>query len=273
MKPIINKADIHLSIISHGQWSMITDLLADLSQLNSATRLQITLTFNIKESFCLEPSAFPFPIHIIKNNHAKGFGENHNIAFQHPPDSQQRQYFAVINPDIRMTEDVFSILSELMTQDNTLNKPQKPIGVITSAIKNSQGLLEDGARELPTPWRIVKKLVGQKKHWHHKEYEIYQPDWIAGMFMLFRANDFATMQGFKTTYFLYYEDVELCSRLWLSGFCIVVKPDIAVVHNAQRSSHRKLNYLRWHLTSMAQFFLSSTYRKVKKFHQHRILQK
>jgi len=271
MKDIMNQADIHLSIISHGQWSMIRHLLGDLSQLNCSKRLQITLTFNIKESFCIEPSNFPFPIHIIENSHVKGFGENHNTAFHQPPDIKQRKYFAVINPDIRIKEDVFSILIASMNDNNELKKKQTPIGVISPAIKNSQGELEDGARELPTPWRILKKLFGQKKHWHYNTNEQYQPDWIAGMFMLFKADDFATIDGFNMTYFLYYEDVELCSRLWLDGFCIVVKPDIAVVHNAQRSSHRKLTFLLWHLSSMARFFLSAVYRKVKKLHQDRTL--
>ncbi len=270
MSNSIKKADIHLSIISHGQWSMITHLLKDLSQLECSKRLQVTLIFNIKESFCLESTDFPFPIHIIENSCIKGFGNNHNTAFHHPPDIKQRKYFVVINPDIRIKEDIFLILIGLMNEKNALNKKQTPIGVISPAIKNSQGELEDGARELPTPWRILKKLLGQKKHWHHHANHCYQPDWIAGMFMLFKADDFSKIGGFNSAYFLYYEDVDLCSRLWLAGFCIVVQPDIAVIHNAQRSSHQKLHYLRWHLSSMARFFLSTVYRKAKKLHQRRI---
>jgi hypothetical protein len=87
-------------------------------------------------------------------------------------------------------------------------------------------------------------------------------DWVAGMFMLFPRTVFAQLNGFDEDYFLYYEDVDLCGRLALAGWRVVVCPASRVVHHAQRSSHRSLTYLRWHITSMLHFFLSPVYRQL-----------
>ncbi len=257
------QADIHLSIVSHGQWPMITQLLDDLCQLDCYQRLQLTITLNIKETYELLADDYPLAINIIENSVAKGFGENHNAAFKQPPNEIQRRYFLVINPDIRIHEAIFSPLIHLFeTADDT-------IGVLAPAVKNNDGQLEDSARELPTPGRIMQKALGRYTRWQHNDEQCYQPDWIAGMFMLFKADVYAAIGGFNEAYFLYYEDVELCSRLWLNNYSVVVEPGVSVIHNAQRSSHRQMKYLRWHISSMLRFFLSNVFRRVKSFHQQR----
>jgi GT2 family glycosyltransferase len=85
------------------------------------------------------------------------------------------------------------------------------------------------------------------------------PDWVGGMCMVFPVAVFKQLGGFDQRYFLYYEDVDLCGRLKLSGYHAVVCPQATVIHHAHRSSHRQLKYLRWHLASMLRFFLSSVY--------------
>jgi hypothetical protein len=82
------------------------------------------------------------------------------------------------------------------------------------------------------------------------------------MFMLFPACTYQSVGGFDERYFLYYEDVDLCARLRLLGHEIVLCPDATVMHHARRASHRNFRYLRWHLGSMARFFLSPAYRQV-----------
>lgn len=261
------QADIHLSIVSHGQWHLISSLLQDLSQLSCCQRLQVTLTFNILEETDYEPANYPFDIHVINNETPKGFGENHNNAFNHLPHLEQRRYFVVVNPDIHIQSDVFVALIE--TMQLLENNSGQTIGVIAPSILNSSGELEDSARAVPTPGQILAKVIGQRKRWQNQTDEPYYPDWVAGMFMCFNANTFEKLGGFNTAYFLYYEDVELCSRLWLQGFSVCVQPQVSVIHDAQRSSHRNLKYMRWHISSMLRFFLSSTYRQVKKLHARR----
>lgn len=63
--------------------------------------------------------------------------------------------------------------------------------------------------------------------------KIIYPDWVGGMFMLFRRETFAQLGGFDQRYFLYYEDVDLCARLNLQGYKMpyVLRPKLFITHS------------------------------------------
>jgi GT2 family glycosyltransferase len=251
------KRDIHISVVSHKQLNLVKNLFHDFNSLNSKARFQITLTLNIAEKESIDLSEFLFPIKLIQNEITKGFGENHNQAFLQPPDLNDRHYFFVINPDVRINQDIFSVLvGDLAHNEN--------IGVIAPLVRNYQGKIEDSCRDIPTPWRIIKKFFGLREINQCLTKGIrFQSDWAAGMFLGFRSDIFKLLKGFDEDYFLYYEDVDICSRVWLEKLIVLVNPDVAIIHNGQRESHRNLQYLYWHLHSMFRFFLSAPYRQTR----------
>ena len=128
---------------------------------------------------------------------------------------------------------------------------------------SDSGVIEDSARKFPTPFKILCKAFGgcRGSDYAIKDETIF-PDWVGGMFMLFRREVFEELGGFDEGYFLYYEDVDLCARLRLRGYKVALCPVAKVVHHAQRSSHRNFRYLKWHLASMIRFFCSSPFLKI-----------
>jgi len=261
---MVTKRDIHISIVSHGQGRMVEYLLGDLAELACCLRLQVTLTKNLSEPNPFVVQKTPFPTLIIENKGPQGFGANHNAAFSQAPLPNERCYFIVVNPDVRVQEDVLTPLVAMLEHD-------KETGIAAPFVWSLSGKLEDSARYLPTPAGLFSKFFGQQGRWAADETEKYfQPDWVAGMFMGFRAEVFNDIGGFDEGYFLYYEDVDLCSRLWLKGFSVQVDSTISVIHDARRSSRRNLRYLIWHLASIARFFSSDVYRQVKKLHSDRM---
>ncbi|MDT4866609.1 hypothetical protein FQZ97_1014710 [compost metagenome] len=119
------------------------------------------------------------------------------------------------------------------------------------------GTIEDSVRRFPNFQRLVTRLFIEQG----SDYPLAQeqapvfPDWVAGMFMLFRAEDFARLRGFDEGFRLYYEDVDICVRTWKMGRPVSVCPQVSVIHDAQRTSRRNLRYMRWHLASMARYLL------------------
>ena len=91
------------------------------------------------------------------------------------------------------------------------------------------------------------------------------PDWVGGMFMLFPSRVFREVGGFDTGYFLYYEDVDLCARLTLRDYRVVLCHEVSVIHVARRTSHANLRYLLWHISSALRFFLSPVYRQLRHY--------
>jgi len=170
-----------------------------------------------------------------------------------------------MNPDLRVQEDIFVSLANII-------EGELRIGVVAPSVYTTNGALEDSVRDLPTPMILVRKLFGLKSSLVRVEnQDIFNPDWVAGMFMMFRADVFDEIDGFDGRYHLYYEDVDICSRLWLMGYSIKVDKGCSIIHDARRDSRRKLKYMLWHLASIKRFFSSDVYKKIKKFHAKRHL--
>lgn len=253
--------DIHISVVSHQQFVMVMNLLFDLEKQDCVDRLQVTVTINVPEKISSSLEDLYFPVDIIYNDHPKGFSENHNTAFNQISIANECKYFLIINPDVQLNGNVITPLINVLEANSK-------IGLTAPMVRGVDNDLEDSVRELPTPVRILAKLFGRQGHWGNARGS--QPDWVAGMLMAFRASVFEQIGGFDEKYFLYYEDIDICSRLWLEGYLLQTDGSISIVHDAQRKSWGDIRYFRWHIASMFRFFGSDVYRRVKLFHQKRI---
>jgi hypothetical protein len=234
---------VSVSVVSHHQGALVTRFLSDLAALRP-TDIEVLLTVNVPEPAEPLERQYPFPLTTIRNAHPKGFGANHNAAFA----CASGRCFAVVNPDIRLSADPFPRLCEAALTPG--------IGVAAPRVLSASGKTEDSARRFPTVRSLAKKALTRRNALeYHLDHEPVNPDWVAGMFMVFERSTFAAVAGFDERYFLYYEDVDLCWRLRCAGYDVVLLPDVAVLHEARRDSHRKLGYLRHHLAGMSRFLL------------------
>lgn len=232
---------ITVSVVSHGQGALVLKLLRDIQKHCTGTSLHVLLTLNFDEILPFEVEEFSFEIQISKNTVCRGFAANHNAAFVHA----RGEYFCVLNPDIRFESDPFPVLTAALTE----------AGMVGPLVVGPEGHIEDSARRFPTPFGILRKVFSGP---HVPDYEItgrtVEPDWIAGMFMLWRSEVFRRLDGFDEGFFLYYEDVDACARLRQLGGKVLLIPAARVTHHARRASHRNLRYLRWHVSSMFRYF-------------------
>ena len=244
----MTNAAVTLSVVSHGQLELVSALLHDLHTYCNASSFEVILTLNVPEILPMAFSQLSFPVKILRNSTPLGFGENHNRAFQ----IASGDFFCVINPDIRIASNIFPALMGAL--DDT------SLGVVGPMVLDSEGVIEDSARRFPTPWKIFCKAVGTHKRQDYaiEDAHVY-PDWIGGMFMLFRREGFKDMVGFNQKFFLYYEDVDICARVWLKGLRVALLPEVHVVHLARRRSHKNLRFLAMHVKSMGKFFFSVTF--------------
>lgn len=242
---------VSISVVSHNQGSLVHELLADLDRCR--VPLEVILTLNVPERLPFQAKDFGFPITLVENERRKGFGSNHNYAYSQASGG----YFCVLNPDIRISGDPFPLLIRHLDDSR--------LGVLAPKIVGVEGGVEDSARQFPTPFSILRKALrmGSAGLDYSLEEDCIYPDWIGGMFMLFRSDVFGEIGGFDERYFLYYEDVDLCARLHLKNYKVALCTNVSVVHDARRESRRNLKYLTWHLSSMAKFFLSPAFVKIQ----------
>lgn len=244
--------DISISVVSHGQIRLIEALLRDINKHSHTFSLQLILTLNLDEMLPFAEDSFSFPMKIIRNPTPLGFAANHNQAFA----CATGRFYCVINPDIRLDEDPFPVLISYLQQNPS-------VGVVAPMVQGEGGEIEDSARAFPTPLKILCKAIGGCEGGDYvvKSEPIF-PDWVGGMCMLFPREVYEKLGGFDRRYFLYYEDVDLCARLKLLGYDVVMCPAVKVTHCARRSSHHDFKYLKWHLASMLRFFCSTSFLRV-----------
>lgn len=247
--------DIHISIVSHRHGIQVESLLDDLSKHDSASRIQVTVVENIPEIHKIKYHKYGYPVNILMNKKPLGFSENNNIAFFNPVDIEAAKYFFVINPDVRIPNDLFPDIISVLENDKT-------IGVIATQSISYDGSIQDSARVFPTPSGIIGKLFTGNKGVTAFSNSPYYTDWVAGMFMGFRQDVYKAVNGFDQGYRLYYEDVDICCRISSIGYKIMVIPDLTVIHEGKRDSRRKIKYLYWHVSSMIRFFLSDCYKEI-----------
>ena len=246
-----NLPKVSISVVSHAQIHLVANLLRDFSEYCQALTFEVILTLNLDEALPFTVDDFAFPIKIIRNSKPLGFAANHNQAFT----QVTGMFFCVINPDIRLLGDPFPNLLACLRDTS--------VGVAAPLILNEKGVLEDSVRRFPTPLVILCKVLGLCKNCDYVVGDqILFPDWVGGMFMLFTKEMFSAVRGFDERYFLYYEDVDICARLALRGYKVCLSPKSKVIHQAQRTSHHNLRYLRWHFASMIRFFLSQPFRAI-----------
>jgi N-acetylglucosaminyl-diphospho-decaprenol L-rhamnosyltransferase len=243
---------VTVSIVSHGHLALVRLLLNDLQQY-CADVIEVIVTLNIPENTQLDVSAYTYPIQLLHNQIPKGFAANHNAAFAF----MTTAYFCVMNPDIRLAKNPFPVLLD------DLSQPQ--VGVVAPVIVDQMGNHQDSARKFPTPLLLGKRLFKQNAS---LDYDLSSPhsypDWIAGMFMMFRREVYHAIQGFDEQFFLYCEDMDLCARLHQRHYIVLLNTTMKVIHDARRDSHRKLKFLYWHCQSLLRYF----YRRWRGFYEN-----
>ncbi len=234
---------IAASVVSHGHGVMLAKLLEQVLAFPEIE--QIVVTLNITESMDLPKDE---RITLIQNQDPKGFSANHNYAFTKCKSS----YFCVLNPDIAFNANPFPCLLDSLLDDS--------VGLVAPMVKNEAGRIEDSIRTFLTPISILRRrLLG-----HLDVYQFQKGDpnfcveWVGGMCMLFPSSAYAAMNGFDEQYFMYVEDADICTRLWLAGYKVLACPSAVVIHDARRASRKNWQHFRWHITSLFRYFWKYT---------------
>lgn len=229
---------ISVSIISHGHSKMLPALIEAVLGFSQVSK--VILTLNIPESFEFDDER----VVLIRNVQPKGFGSNNNAAFA----LCDTEYFCIVNPDIMFSQNPFPALIPV------LNNAQ--VGVVAPMVIHPNGKVEDNARHFTSLSSIFKRHAFR----YNDGYQFKASDgplivqWVAGMFMLFHSAIYQKIGGFDDQYFLYVEDTDICTRLWLDGFRVLLVPASVVIHDTRRQTLKNLRHLRWHVASLFRYF-------------------
>jgi GT2 family glycosyltransferase len=229
---------VTISIVTHKHGERVSQLSKVLVNYLDISRIIITKNVPDQVRYLDD-----LKLQINNNPKPTGFAKNHNIGFTHAA----TQYFCVLNPDIHLKENPFPDLL------SSFSNPK--VALVAPKIITPEGQVEDSARKFPTLRSLACKAFGGSNGTYPELNS--SPDWVGGMFMLFRSDVFREIGGFDEKFFLYYEDVDICWRLRQKGYEIKLVPSVEVIHDARRESRKNWRYARWHLASMARYLIKA----------------
>lgn len=233
---------VSISVVSHRNGPLIEQLLQDLRRTLNCS-YEIILTINVPEDASFVAQFSDLKIKLIFNDAPKGFGANHNKAFQVSTGAS----FIIVNPDIRLH--AFDFVRFLG------NRNLPDLGALGTVITNPAGVLEDSARRHPT---FVSLFLRFFTKWRSDYYRLSdgltRVDWLAGMFVCFDRAAFSAVGGFDEGFFMYLEDADIGRKFSHAGYASYVCSEQTVVHDARRASKRDLTHLQWHISSAFRYF-------------------
>lgn len=227
-----------LSIVNHNNDNQIADFLISLEKhieelSNDNIDLQIVVTNNTSSDFDFSNVSCQ-KTDIINNLYPRGFGANHNTAFQ----TYQSDVFIIANPDINIISGQLftmvtkayeqkSLISPLLQEDNINFFPGRQRASISTLL-----------------YRFYKLFI--QNYLHIQEgYCDTDYDWVVGVFFVICSTSFRRVNGFDESLFMYYEDADLCRRLRLNDVDLMIDENMLIKHYVGRGS-KKGFMLLWH---------------------------
>ena len=107
------------------------------------------------------------------------------------------------------------------------------------------------------PWlrKLMPKVCGDHYCVPTRAQTPREVDWGSGAAIFMRGSGKNGRPLFDERFFLYFEDVDLCARMWQAGRSVVYFPGLVLQHLEQRLSHENARYFLVHLASLLKFIL------------------
>ncbi|MFZ5571248.1 MAG: glycosyltransferase [Thermodesulfobacteriota bacterium] len=155
-------------------------------------------------------------------------------------------FIVLLNPDTKIEGNFFRLAIQYL-QD------QPDVGVIGPKIFNQDGSVQGSARAFPTLFSgffgrtsLLTRLF--PNNWITRKNILtgringtdpVNVDWVSGACMIVRRTAIEDVGGMDEQFFMYWEDVDWCKRMWMKGWRVVYYPKTHLVHYVGGSSDKR----------------------------------
>ena len=181
-----------------------------------------------------------FPkVNIYRNSYNMGFAKATNNALKR----STAPYIMIINPDTVIKDGFFESILEFMDTN-------PDVGIAGPKIFNDDGTIQGSARSFPSihsaffgRTSFLTKLFPNSRFSRaniltkiNDGKTPMEVDWVSGACLVVRRQAFEDVGYLDESFFMYWEDVDWCKRMWANGWKIVYFPLASVMHYIGGSS-------------------------------------
>lgn len=216
-------------------------------------------SFERLAAYAAEPSRAG-RVRVVQTGHNGGFGYGNNFAIREAlASADPPEYVYILNSDAFPAPDAIEALVTVLDRD-------RGIGIAGSYIHGVDGEPHETAFRFPTiageledamKLGVVSRLLASSRVPLAMPEVTGDVDWLAGASMMIRASVLDAVGLFDETFFLYFEETDLCRRVRLSGARVVYVRESRVAHVGSASTGMKTSMRRmptYWLDSRAHYF-------------------
>lgn len=221
-------------------------LAQSLRQYRGSERVELVICNNSRDETLAVDSSDELPVTILDEDNI-GFGAGINRAFA----ASQGDTIFIANPDVRVTDSSLAAGAVYLSD-------HPDVGIALPLLRYPDGTIQPSVRRFYT-WPVifyarspVRGLAITPQFFRDYLCEGIDRsapsdvDWGLGAAMFLRRCDIDAAGPFDDRFFLYFEDVDLCHRMWTAGRRVVYCPQIECVHAHRRASRKALSTAGWH---------------------------
>ncbi len=164
-----------------------------------------------------------------------GYGKGNNLGAK----SAKGDYILIINPDNRLEPSALETMVKYL-------KDHPDVGVVGPKLVFPDGTVRDSFRTFPRPLDVIIKRTPLRRLFSRRMKTYLQSDqnpnairdvdWMCGACLLFPRALYEELGGFDERFFLFFEDCDLCRRIWGAKLRVVYLPTAVAHDNEQRLS-------------------------------------
>jgi GT2 family glycosyltransferase/uncharacterized membrane protein len=194
-------------------------------------------------------------VRLLSNGSNVGYARAVNQGIE----AARGEHILVLNPDILLSEGGVDAALDYL-------RDCPECGLVGARLLDPGGEIQRSARRFYTLKTILLRRtpLGRLMPQHPElrahlmlDDDLSRPgpvDWVMGAWMLVRREALEAVGGMDERFFLYFEDVDWCYRMWEAGFECHYLPGATFVHEYQRSSARAGSSMLHHVRSFLGFY-------------------
>ena len=220
-----HKKDIAVVILNWNGQQWLEKFLPTVIEKSSMANIYIADNASTDDSISLIENNFP-SVKIIQNQLNEGYAKGYNDALK----DLKEKYFVLLNSDIEVTDNWIEPIINLMEENPNISACQPKIldynNKDSFEYAGASGGYIDNLGYPFTRGRIFDEIESDNNQYDDVK-EIF---WASGACFFVRADHFNEVNGFDNDFFAHQEEIDLCWRLKIKGYQIMVHPRSVVYH-------------------------------------------
>lgn len=254
-------ADVAVVVVNYNTGDYLTRCIRSALENAGDARVEVVVVDNASHDASAERAVAAHPeVRLIANGTNRGFAAAANQGIR----ATRAPFVLLLNPDAEIAAGTIGGFLKV-------SRDRPRAAAIGPMVRDPDGSVYPSARKVPTmvealghsflgpflPDNRFSRAYTMADWDRRSEREV---EWVSGSCVLLRRQALEDVGVFDERYFIYVEDVDLCSRLRQAGWHVLFSPELEVIHTGGVSTRGKKRMTVEHSKSI--------YRYYEKFHGH-----